>query len=176
MRETGYGREDEISPVFCLLYSVCTCRHLTILVSFVIPIMWAVIDTNVWVAALRSRRGAAFELLKRVRVGAVVPVVTVALFLEYEEVLKRPAMVPLDAELVDRFLDLLLSRSATQKIFYTWRPVLGDADDDMLLEAAVAAGNCVICTFNTRHFRGSEKFGVTVLTPHELLERPNPSR
>jgi predicted nucleic acid-binding protein len=133
--------------------------------------MRIVVDTNVLVAALRSRRGTAFEVVRRVRIGELTPVITVALFLEYEEILKRPGMVPLEIDWIDHFLNLWSARSVLQTVFYMWRPVLNDPDDDMLLEAAVAAGHCAICTFNTRHFRGSEKFGIVTLTPRELLSR-----
>ena len=47
-----------------------------------------VFDTNIWVAALRSRRGASFLLLKAIRQKLVTPAVSEALFLEYTEVLK----------------------------------------------------------------------------------------
>ena len=54
--------------------------------------MWRIVlDTSVMVAALRSRHGASAALLGLVADRVVVPLVTMALFLEYEEVLKRPA-------------------------------------------------------------------------------------
>ncbi|WP_318731864.1 MULTISPECIES: PIN domain-containing protein [unclassified Roseofilum] len=51
--------------------------------------MMYVFDTNIWVAGLRSRRGASFILLKAIRQRWVIPAVSEALFLEYTEVLKR---------------------------------------------------------------------------------------
>jgi len=53
-----------------------------------------VIDTNVLVAALRSRSGRSFELLMQLDQGRYQPVVTVPLVMEYEDVLLRPGMVP----------------------------------------------------------------------------------
>ena len=48
-------------------------------------------------------------------------------------------------------------------------PYLSDADDDMLLELAVAAQCDAIITFNVRDFVGAERFGLRVLTPREFL-------
>ena len=48
-----------------------------------------VIDTNVLVSALRSRRGASFKLLSLIDSGNFIINISVPLFYEYEEVLKR---------------------------------------------------------------------------------------
>lgn len=39
----------------------------------------------------------------------------------------------------------------------------------MVLEVAVAAQSDYIVTFNKRDFQGSEQFGISLLTPQELL-------
>ena len=48
-----------------------------------------VFDTNILVAAIRSRRGASFELLSRVSRGEFELAISVSLVLEYESVLLR---------------------------------------------------------------------------------------
>jgi predicted nucleic acid-binding protein len=48
-----------------------------------------VFDTNVWVAALRSRRGASFMILQAMRRELLAGSVSTALFLEYADVLNR---------------------------------------------------------------------------------------
>jgi predicted nucleic acid-binding protein len=53
------------------------------------PIPHIVIDTNVMVAGLRSRRGSAFRLLPLVGTGQFDIHLSVPLVLEYEEVLLR---------------------------------------------------------------------------------------
>ncbi|MBI4027614.1 MAG: PIN domain-containing protein [Verrucomicrobia bacterium] len=53
--------------------------------------MKAVLDTNVLVAAFRSRGGASFEVFRRLRVGEWTAIVSNHLLFEYEEVLKRNA-------------------------------------------------------------------------------------
>ena len=50
-----------------------------------------VIDTNVLVAAFRSKRGASFRLISLLGDPRWRPIVSVALILEYEEVAKREA-------------------------------------------------------------------------------------
>ncbi len=49
--------------------------------------MRLVLDTNVLVAGLRSNRGVAFQLLSQGREGGLRPILSVALMLEYEDVL-----------------------------------------------------------------------------------------
>ena len=49
-----------------------------------------------------------------------------------------------------------------RKIYFHWRPVLADPEDDMVLELAVAAEQAWIVTFNTTHFRDAEQFGIRV--------------
>jgi hypothetical protein len=59
------------------------------------------------VAALRSRRGASNRLVELVARGRVIPLVSTALFLEYEDVLHRAEMrlaTKMDQADVDKFL------------------------------------------------------------------------
>jgi len=69
-----------------------------------------VIDTNVLVSALRSRRGAAYRLLRTVRRRGILFALSVALVLEYEDALGRPEMIPdLSQSAVMWFLDALIA-------------------------------------------------------------------
>jgi hypothetical protein len=52
-----------------------------------------VLDTNVLVAAFRSKRGASHELVRLIGTGELRPNVSVALALEYEELLKRDGVL-----------------------------------------------------------------------------------
>jgi predicted nucleic acid-binding protein len=49
-------------------------------------------------------------------------------------------------------------------------PFLPDPKDDHVLELAVASGVRSITTFNRNDFKGSEDFGVEILSPKRLLE------
>lgn len=137
--------------------------------------MTIVLDTNVLYAGLRSRDGASFQVLQRIRSGRFDIALSVGVLLEYEEVLKlKSAELGLTIRDIDDVIDYLCSVSRLQEVFFLWRPYLTDADDDMLLELAVAAGCDAIVTFNTRDFAGSQKFGVRVLTPPQFLREIEP--
>jgi len=129
-----------------------------------------VLDTSVLVAAFRSRRGAAFRLLSRVGTGDFGIAVSVPLVLEYEDALLRQlADTSLRESDVHDVLDYLCSVAKRQDIFFLWRPLLRDPNDDLVAEVAVAAGCDAIVTYNRRDFAGIEQFGIRVLTPAELL-------
>ena len=129
-----------------------------------------VLDTNVPVAAFRSRRGSSYRLLSLVDAGHVEINVSVPLVLEYEEVLTRPEfrLSPEDARDV---VDYLCTIGNRHQIHFLWRPYLNDAKDDMVLELAVTAGCHYIVTFNERDFRDIERFGLQAIRPIEFLRK-----
>jgi putative PIN family toxin of toxin-antitoxin system len=136
--------------------------------------MRLVLDTNVLIAAFRSRAGAAAEVVRLVRRRELTMVATVALFVEYEAVLTRPQhlatakMTVAEAEIA---LDVLAAVAEPVESYFLWRPRLRDADDDMVLEAAVSGRADAIATFNTRDFTGVQsEFGIAVLTPAGILK------
>jgi putative PIN family toxin of toxin-antitoxin system len=130
----------------------------------------AVLDTSVIVAGLRSRRGSSFQLLRRVEQGALTPVLSVALVLEYEAVLKREAeQMDLTHQDVEDFVDSLCTAGDLRKVHFLWRPQLRDPNDEFVLEVAVESGCGVIVTHNVRDFSSAERFGVRVARPGELL-------
>jgi putative PIN family toxin of toxin-antitoxin system len=129
-----------------------------------------VLDTNVLVAAIRSRRGASFELLSRVGAGDFEIAVSVPLVLEYEDaMLRHRAATALSETDVRDVIDYLCSVAIQQSVFFLWRPVLRDPGDDLVLELAVAAECDAIITHNVRDFGGAGQFGLRVLTPGSFL-------
>ena len=74
----------------------------------------------------------------------------------------------LDINMVS-YIDYLCSVAQLHKVFYLWRPVLADPDDDMVLELAVEAGCDRIVTHNTKDFAGVERFGLSAVTPQHFL-------
>ena len=129
-----------------------------------------VIDTNVLISALKSKRGAAYKLLNSLVDDAFKPNISVPLFVEYESVAKRSGMVAgLTEQEIDAILDYILSKSNIREIFYLWRPCLKDPKDDLVLEVAVESQSKYIVTFNKRDFVGAEKFGINVLTPQAFM-------
>ena len=132
--------------------------------------MRVVLDTNVLVAAFRSREGASFELLVRLRGGRLEAVVSVALILEYEEVLlKHRAELGLTALEVGVVIDALARLCVHAVVSFLGRPRLSDPDDEHVLEAALAGGAAVIVTHNTKHFAAAGRSGVRVMTPGQFL-------
>ena len=92
------------------------------------------------------------------------------LFLEYESVAKRQGLVSkLSSQDVDSVLDYFLSKLSIRKIFFLWRPYLKDPKDDLVLEVAVESQSEYIITFNTKDFKGCDKFGIAVVTPQEFI-------
>lgn len=130
-----------------------------------------VVDTNVLVSAIRSRRGASFRLVSEIGRGRFAVVVSVPLLIEYEAAMldRRPAGV--SAEDVNVVLDYVAQAARHQAIFYLWRPLLRDAKDDLVLEVAIAGGCEAIVTYNTHGFPGAESFGLLVVTPLAFLRR-----
>ena len=134
-----------------------------------------VLDTSVLVAAMRSDLGASRQLLLAALGGRISVVASVALVLEYESVLTREEH--LRAAGVSRkemlaVVDALVSVAIPVKLSFQWRPMLGDADDDLVLEAAANGQAGAIVTLNVRDFsRVPPFFGIEILSPGEVLKR-----
>lgn len=131
--------------------------------------MRVVLDTSVLVAAWKSRNGASFALLGHLRAGDFEIALSVPVAVEYEAVLLRHLHGGLRRSDVEAFIDYLCYVARRQDIFFLWRPFLRDADDDMLVELAVAGQCRGIVTHNVRDFAGVEKLGLIVFTPAEFL-------
>ena len=129
-----------------------------------------VIDTNVLIAALKSKRGCSHKLLLSLAEDLYIPNVSVPLFVEYESVARKEGMLAhLSAGDIEAILDYVLSKSNLREIFYLWRPFLKDPKDDLVLEVAVESQSKYIITVSKKDFKGIGKFGVEVLTPREFL-------
>jgi putative PIN family toxin of toxin-antitoxin system len=131
--------------------------------------MRLVLDTNVMIAAMRSRKGASARLVLAGLSGGVTLVCSVPLFVEYEAVMTRAEHLVAAKVTRERIVAVLddLARAinpATRDI--SWRPQLTDADDEMVLEAAVNGGADALVTFETTTFaEAGRRFGIEVLTP-----------
>ena len=129
-----------------------------------------VIDTNVLVSGLRSTAGASYLLLSLLEESAWIVCISATMIFEYEEQLRKDqAESLLDDATIDDFLDIFCAKAEHIRLFYRWRPILTDPDDDILLETAVNGECSIIITYNVRDFRGSERFGIRVITPKEFL-------
>jgi len=133
------------------------------------------LDSSVVVSAFRSRLGASSRLLVLVENGRLVPLATPALFLEYEDVLKRPEQREasgLSLAEVNAALTALAALTEPVEVRFTWRPQLADPGDEMVLEAAVNGQADALVTHNLADFAlAAPRFGLMLLRPGELLER-----
>jgi predicted nucleic acid-binding protein len=130
-----------------------------------------ILDTNVILAALRSRAGASYRLLMTIGDPRWQSVVTPALMYQYEDVARRPGNAPaLSAQDITDILDLIYRESHRQVVWFSWRPASPDPGDDLVLDAATAGGCDFGVSFNERHLRAARDFGIEVLTPSALLK------
>jgi len=130
-----------------------------------------VIDTNVFISALRSSRGASHKLLGLIGDKDFEINISVPLVLEYEEVAKRLlSETPLTEKEIDDVLNYICSVANRCKIFYLWRPILSDPCDDIVLELAVVSESDYVITYNKSDFKEAKLFGVEVVTPKEFLK------
>ncbi len=130
-----------------------------------------VVDTNVLVSALRSQRGASYKLLTLLGSETFGVSVSVPLLLEYEAATRRLlGEIPLEETDLAQVLDYICAVATHRKVYYLWRPFLKDANDDMVLELAVAANADYLVGYNKNDFRGIERFGIRVVTPKEFLQ------
>ncbi len=133
-------------------------------------IIQIVIDTNVFISALKNNTGASFYLLNLIGKSEFETNISVPLLMEYEEVahrfLKQTNLTTTD---LNDILDYICLASNQHKIDYLWRPFLKDPEDDFVLELAVKSESQYIITFNKKDFKNISMFGVTALTPWEFL-------
>ena len=147
-------------------------NNLTIeMVSYTIPLMKVVIDTNVLLSGLRSRNGASYQVLKMLYQDKFRIVISVPMILEYEQILKDKLdkSVYSDA-IIDQLLDSLCAIAEKTKVFYLWRPYLKDSFDDHVLELALASESKYIVTYNKKDFKKAENLGIKVVDAKEFLK------
>ncbi len=134
-----------------------------------------VVDTSVIVAGLRTRLGAGNAVLRLVAEQRVVPLATAPLFLEYEDVLKRPEdqlAHGLGPSEVDEFLAELAALVEPVEVHFLWRPQGRDPNDEMVLEAAINGRADALVTYNVKDFEVmAKRFKIPVMQPAELLRK-----
>jgi len=134
-----------------------------------------VVDTSVVVAGLRTRSGAGNAVLRLIANRRLVALATPPLFLECEDVLKRPEQrlahgLALDA--IDEFLAELAALVEPVEVHFLWRPQVRDPKDEMVLEAAINGQADALITYNVRDFTlAGERFAIPILRPADLLRK-----
>ena len=103
---------------------------------------------------------------------------TSPLFLEYEDVLKRPehrlahGLTPAE---IDEFLAELAALIEPVEVHFQWRPQTRDPNDEMVLEAAINGEADAVVTYNVSDFaEAGARFEISILRPAELLRKVKP--
>ena len=133
-----------------------------------------VIDTNVVVAAFRSASGASNELLRQAEAGTVLLLCSTALFLEYEAVLSRVQVRETTGHTLEDVQAVMNAFAAIAEpidINFRTRPILRDADDEMVLEVATNGDADFIATHIVRDFEAARILGIHIATPGEIVRR-----
>ena len=135
-------------------------------------------DTDVLVAGLRSRTGASRILLMAAEARVITPLVSVATFLEYEDMLTRSEHL-LAAGLshwdIDVFLDAFLAVSEEVSPYYNHGGLVVDPDDDKFATTAINGNAAAIATFNIRDYVPRDGrvtgLGIAVCRPGDIVRR-----
>jgi putative PIN family toxin of toxin-antitoxin system len=134
-----------------------------------------VLDTAVIVAATRSDAGASRQLVLAALDKRFELLLSVPLALEYEAVLKRPEQIAASrgtVEEIDKLLAALVAVATPVYRSFFWRPLLRDADDDMVLETALSGHADLLVTYNLRDFEPTvSDLGIGIVTPRDALKR-----
>lgn len=132
-----------------------------------------VLDTNVFVSALRSEGCVSRLVLRKILSGELRPLFGNALWQEYEDLLRRPIWTQeTTPEERRKVLAALAFRARWVHVYYGWRPNLPDEGDNHLIELALAGGAEAIVTHNVRDLRRGELSWpeLRIQTPHEFME------
>ena len=105
----------------------------------------------------------------------LVPLATAPLFLEYEDVLKRPGhrlAHGLATEAIEEFLAELAGLVEPVEVHFQWRPQVKDPSDEMVLEGAINGQAAAFVTYNLGDFElAGHRFGIPIVRPADLLKK-----
>ena len=128
--------------------------------------IYAVIDTNVFVSALLSRNpdAATVQVIGAIAEGSVCPLYNQEIIAEYEDVLRRPKF-GFPPKAIDAILNTVLAIGLyTDRVHSSEH--FSDADDIVFYEVALSKEDAYLVTGNTKHFPQTP----IVVTPTEMVE------
>ena len=137
-----------------------------------------VVDTSILISALIGSKGPSREILRKCLMGIYNPLISNALFTEYEDVSNRERIIKLCSishEERRALLNAYYSQCHWVSIHYLWRPNIKDEGDNFLIELAVAGNAQYIITNNINDFKNPQlKFStIKIVTPEQLLRGKN---
>lgn len=137
--------------------------------------MLVVLDTNIIISGLYSKRGASYQLLKAAISGDLPCAISPLIALEYEGKIHdkiEEGFLGISKGNCGRILDALFAMAKVVWEPFQVRPILSDPSDDKILECAIS-GNCThIITFNTKHFPKvvTKLYGIQPMSPRKFLK------
>ena len=128
--------------------------------------VFAVIDTNVIVAALRTKHtdAATARVLDAIAEGIVTPLYAPEIIEEYRDVLNRPKF-GFDHELIEKVIGLF-THGGEEVVPKPSDASLPDADDRVFYEVTLSKEGARLVTGNLKHFPEAD----FVVTPAEFLQ------
>jgi putative PIN family toxin of toxin-antitoxin system len=143
-----------------------------------LPACLATLIHCIWIRSKRAGRGVGNAVLRLVADRRLVLLATPPLFLEYEDVLKRPEqrlVHGLQLHEVDELLAELAALVEPVELHPRWRPQVRDPNDEMVLEAAINGRADALVTYNFTDFAlAGNRFRIPVVRPADLLKKVNP--
>ncbi len=131
-----------------------------------------VIDTNVIVSGVKSRKGASFKIISQLNQNLFQFHISPSLLFQYEASLKHSNFRSVwSHKEIDEFLDLVCFFGIKHDILLRYRPLLSDPNDDFVAELAINARADHVVTHNVGDFEPLRKFGITAITPQIFLQR-----
>ena len=128
--------------------------------------IYAVIDTNVFVSALFSKNinVATVKVLDAIFQGKIVPLYNDEIIAEYEEVLHR-SKFHFTPSLVNKYLKSICKMGISSERVHS-DEVFPDQNDVVFYEVALSKEDAYLVTGNTKHFPKTP----IVVTPAEMME------
>lgn len=140
----------------------------------IILIVKIVLDTNVLFQAIYSDKGASHEILSFIRAEKLTLLISTAVIIEYEEVLKRNTReLNLTKENVNDILTYFVYIGKWIIPHYLWRPNLQDEDDNIFVELALNGNADWLITQNINDFKNNvelKSYELKIGTPSNFLK------
>lgn len=133
-----------------------------------------VLDTSILISALIGSEGPSRKILGQCLKGKLKPLISNALFSEYEDVSNRDRIIsicPLSDEEKRKLLNAFYSTCDWVSIHYLWRPNIKDEGDNFLIELAVAGNADYLITNNISDFNNTQLSfpSIQIITPEQFL-------
>lgn len=138
--------------------------------------MQVVIDTSVLYQAIYSNSGASHAILKLIRTGNLKMALSIPVFEEYCDVLKREKSLEqfeLETNDIEKILDFIAFVGVKTDIRFLLRPNLRDENDNIFMELAFASDSKFLITKNIRDFTYNTELKldeIQIVTPAEFME------